>query len=66
VSIMSEVDFKAGREARADVVYRAARSHGHFESLMQRMVEAAVYRYTHRATPPRKPAEDGVADDADA
>ena len=58
---MSEAEnYKAGKEARADVVHRAAHSPGSTE-VVQRLVEAAFYRETHRAEP--QPSTEDNADD---
>lgn len=45
---MSEFeDFKAGKESRSGVVSRAGHAGGSAD-VLQRMVEAAVYRETHQ------------------
>jgi hypothetical protein len=59
---MSEAEkFRASQEARADVVSGAGRSGTHVDPV-RHIVEAALYRETHRAEP--APSTDEDLDDA--
>lgn len=51
VTVTEAENFKAGEEARADVLSRAGRHPGGLADAVQHMVDAAFYRETHRAVP---------------
>jgi hypothetical protein len=60
---MSEFeDFKAGKESRSGVVSRAGHPGGSAD-IVQRMVDAAVYREVHQQQEPESPTEHAESDE---